>query len=61
VRLLLIAAVICFAIALLLSLGAFAGDFWPWVVGGLLAWALDALVGGYIPSPAWSRRPAPPQ
>lgn len=39
----LIAAIVCFAIATLLAVGAFAGPVTPWIAGGLLAFALAHL------------------
>lgn len=56
---LLIAACLCFAIALLVAVGAIGSNEAAWIAGGLLAWALAALVAGaapYVPS----RVPAPP-
>jgi hypothetical protein len=48
-RLLMIAAVICFVIALLGQLAVFQGvDVLAWALGGWLAWALDVLLGGYV-------------
>lgn len=43
--LLLIAAVVCFAVAVLVAVTTAAlGSFDGWLAGGLLAWALSALV-----------------
>jgi hypothetical protein len=51
-RLFIIAAVVCFAIALLGALGAFGGvNITAWALGGLLAWSLDAALGGYAVLP----------
>lgn len=51
-RLLLIAAVACFIIALITILAATTvaeANWEPWTVGGLLAWVLDALLGARSP------------
>lgn len=62
-RLLLLAAVVLFVFALIAavdSTGQFLTAEWNvWVCGGLIAWTLDQLVGGYILPVA--RRDAPPQ
>jgi hypothetical protein len=56
-RLFIIAAIVCFVIALLGELGVFTGvAALTWVTGGLLAWAIDAAVGGYV-LPIGARRP----
>jgi hypothetical protein len=48
-RLFVIAAVVCFVIALLGAVDAFHGvNVTAWALGGLLAWSLDAAVGGYV-------------
>lgn len=39
----LVAAIICFAIGLLLAVSVFSGDQNPWLFGGLLAFALAHL------------------
>lgn len=58
-RLFLLAAIACFVLALLLALGALSSalgaGYVPWALGGLLAWALDALLGAV----AVGRRPPP--
>jgi hypothetical protein len=47
-RLFIIAAIVCFVIALLGELGAFSGvAALTWITGGLLAWAVDAALGGW--------------
>lgn len=53
---LLLAAVVCFTVALLIALAVFTGgNFDAWLTGGLLAWAVSVLVG----AAPW--RTAPPQ
>lgn len=57
--LLLIVAVVLFAIATLIAAGVLSGTALVWIAGGLLAWALAALVTAAAPYyPA--RAPAPP-
>lgn len=41
---LLLAAAVCFVVALLVALSAVTGNYDAWLVGGLLAWALSLLV-----------------
>lgn len=48
----LLAAVVCFAVALLLALGVFHGPQDAWALGGLLALALSLLPGGKWPARA---------
>jgi hypothetical protein len=48
VRLFLIAALACFVIALLDLVTNLAWATWPdWLMGGLISYVLDALLGGY--------------
>lgn len=47
-RIFVIAAIVCFAIALLATLGVFTGtNVLGWIAGGLLSWAIDSAVGGW--------------
>jgi hypothetical protein len=56
-RLLILAAVICFVIALLGAVDVFSGvNVTAWTIGGFLAWSLDAALGGY-PIAIPTRRP----
>lgn len=58
-RIFIIAAIVCFAIALLAELAVFTGtNTLAWVTGGLLSWAIDSAVGGW--AVAWPAR-RPPQ
>lgn len=41
---LVIAAAVCFAVAVLVSATTLGGNFDAWLAGGLLAWALSVLV-----------------
>lgn len=52
---LLVAAAVCFAVAVLVATSTVGGDFDAWLAGGLLAGVLAALV---VELPA--RAPAPP-
>jgi len=47
-RLFILAAIVCFAIALLGAINAFSGvNVIGWIAGGLLAWSIDAALGGW--------------
>lgn len=60
-RLLIIAAVVCFIVALLGATSVINGvNVTAWAIGGLLAWALDAVLAGYPLAVPARRRPAPP-
>lgn len=50
-RILLVAALVCFILALLCLIipTTIANANWPtWLMAGLIAWVLDALTGGYV-------------
>lgn len=56
-KLLIIAAVVCFVIAVLGATDVFSGvNVIAWIAGGLLAWALDNALGGYVFAVPASRR-----
>lgn len=54
---LLVAAAVCFAVAVLVATGVVGGNFDAWLAGGLLAQVLAVLV---VELPAVPRAPAPP-
>lgn len=48
-RVFILIAVVCLAIALLGATGLVTGvDVTAWAIGGLLAWAIDSALGGYV-------------
>lgn len=47
---LMIAAAVCFAVAVLIAVSAVSGNFDGWLAGGLLAAVLSMLVAPYAPS-----------
>lgn len=58
-RVFIIAAIVCFAIAVLAELAVFTGtSVLAWIAGGLLSWAIDSAIGGV--GVAWPAR-RPPQ
>jgi hypothetical protein len=58
-RVLMLAAVVCFAVALLGQISVLAGvDVLAWALAGWLAWSGDVALGGYVF--ATPRRGAPP-
>lgn len=57
---LLIAACVCFAVAVLVGVGAVHSNELAWIAGGLLAWALAALVASLAPYYPRAGTPAPP-
>lgn len=42
---LLLAAAVCFVVAVLIAVAAISGNFDGWLAGGLLAWVLSVLAG----------------
>lgn len=58
--LLVIAACVCFAVAVLAATGTIGTNGAAWVAGGLLAWALAALVALLEPYRGALTPPAPP-
>ncbi len=48
-RILMIVAVVCFAIALLEQIAVINGNALAWAFAGLLAWAVDVMLGSHAP------------